>query len=219
MENLLQGIEGVAVYIDDILVTGSTVDEHICTLDKVQERIESAGLTLDKSKCYFLRSRIEYLGYITDEEGLRPTAEKVKAISEAPEPKNVAELHSFLGMINYYGRFLPNMSTQLAPLYRLLRKDVQWSWTNKQNKAIEAAKKALQTDSLLVHYDSSKPLLLACDASQYGLGAVLSHVFENSEEQPIAFMSRTLMPAEKNYSQLEREGLVIIFGMQKFHKY
>ena len=219
MENLLQGIEGVAVYIDDILVTGSTVDEHICTLDKVQERIESAGLTLDKSKCYFLRPRIEYLGYIIDEEGLRPTAEKVKAISEAPEPKNVAELHSFLGMINYYGRFLPNMSTQLAPLYRLLRKDVQWSWTNEQNKAFEAAKKALQTDSLLVHYDSSKPLLLACDASQYGLGAVLSHVFENGEERPIAFMSRTLTPAEKNYSQLEKEGLAIIFGVKKFHKY
>ena len=172
--------------------TGSTVDEHICTLDKVQERIESAGLTLNKSKCYFLRPRIKYLGYIIDEEGLRPTAEKVKAISEAPEPKNAAELRSFLGMINYYGRFLPNMSTQLAPLYRLLRKDIQWSWTNEQNKAIEAAKKTLQSDSLIVHYDSSKPLLLACDASQYRLAVVLSHVFEKGEERPIAFMSRML---------------------------
>ena len=199
--------------------TRSTVDEHICTLDKVQERIESAGLTLNKSKCYFLRPRIKYLGYIIDEEGLRPTAEKVKAISEAPEPKNAAELRSFLGMINYYGRFLPNMSTQLAPLYHLLRKDVQWSWTNEQNKAIEAAKKALQTDSLLVHYDSWKPLLLACDASQYGLGVVLSHVFKKGEERPIAFMSRMLTPAEKNYSQLEKEGLAIISGVKKFHKY
>jgi hypothetical protein len=100
MESLLQGIDGVSVYIDDILVTGSTVDEHICTLDKVLERIVSAGLTLNKSKCYFLRPRIEYLGHIIDEEGLRPTEEKVKAIKEAPKPKNVAELRSFLGIIN-----------------------------------------------------------------------------------------------------------------------
>jgi hypothetical protein len=220
MESLLQGIDGVLVYIDDILVMGSTVDEHICTLDKVFERIVSAGLTLNKSKCYFLRPRIEYLGHnIIDEEGLRPTEEKVKAIKEAPKPKNVAELRSFLGITNYYGRFLQNMSAQLAPLYRLLHKDLQWNWTDKENEAFEAAKKALQTDSLLVHCDSSKPLLLACDASQYGLGAVLSHIFENSEERPIAFMSRTLTPAEKNYSQLEKEGLAIIFGVKKFHNY
>ncbi len=143
----------------------------------------------------------------------------MKAIKEAPKPKNVAELRSFLGIINYYSRFLQNMSAQLAPLYRLLHKDIQWNWTDKENVAFEAAKKALQTDSLLVHYDSSKPLLLACDASQYGLGAVLSHVFENGEERPIAFMSRTLTPAEKNYSQLEKEGLAITFGVKKFHNY
>ena len=92
-------------------------------------------------------------------------------------------------------------------------------WTHVENEAFEATKEALQTDSLLVHYDSSKPLLLACDASQYGLGAVLSHICENGEERPIAFVSRTLTPAEKNYSQLEKEGLAIIFGVKKFHNY
>ena len=219
MDSLLQGIEGVSVYIDDILITGSSIEEHLQTLDTVLQRLESAGLRLNRSKCFFLRPRIEYLGYAIDEEGLHPTEEKVKAIKDAPTPKNVAELRSFLGIVNYYSRFLPNLSTRLAPLYKLLHKDVKFSWNAEQDEAFKAAKKALQSDSLLVHYDSTKPLILACDASQYGLGAVLSHSFEDGTERPIAYVSRTLTPAEKNYSQLEKEGLAIIFGVKKFHNY
>ena len=171
MESLFQGI-GVAVYIDDILVTGSSIEEHLQNLDKVLGRLESAGLRLNKSKCFFLRPSIEYLGHVIDEEGLHPTEEKVKAIREAPRPKNIAELRSFLGIINYYSRFLPNLSTRLASLYQLLHKDTTWSWKDEQDEAFLAAKEALQNDSLLIHYDSYKPLILACDASQYGLGAV-----------------------------------------------
>ena len=110
-------------------------------------------------------------------------------------------------------------STKLAPLYQLLQKDVRWTWGSEQEKAFEAAKSALQADSLLVHYDESKPLVLACDASQYGLGAVLSHIMEDGQERPVAHASRTLTLAEKNYSQLEKEGLTIIFGVKKFHNY
>ena len=107
----------------------------------------------------------------------------------------------------------------MAPLYRLLQKDVKWTWEQEQDKAFTAAKKALQDDSLLVHYDKSKPLILACDASQYGLGAVLSHTMADGTERPVAYASRTLTVAEKNYSQLEKEGLAIIFGIKKFHHY
>ena len=219
MDNLLQGIKGVSVYIDDILISGSTVEEHLRTLDKVLERLHNAGLRLNKSKCFFLRPWIEYLGHIINRDGLRPTMEKVRAIQEAPTPRNVGELRSFFGIINYYSRFLPNLSTKLAPLYQLLQKDVRWTWGSEQEKAFEAAKSALQADSLLVHYDESKPLVLACDASQYGLGAVLSHIMEDGQERPVAYASRTLTSAEKNYSQLEKEGLAIIFGVKKFHNY
>ena len=105
---------------------------------------------------------------------------------------------------------------KLAPLYQLLQKDTKWTWGRKQNEAFKAAKSALQDDSLLVHYDESKPLVLACDASQYGLGAVLSHVIEDGKERPVAYASQTLTPAEKNYSQIEKEGLAIIFGVKNF---
>lgn len=111
---------------------------------------------------------------------------KVRAIQKAPKPRNVNELRSFFGIINYYSCFLPNLSTKLSPLYHSLQKDARWIWGKKQTEAFEAAKHALQDNPLLVHYDEAKPLLLACDASQCGLGAVLSHIMEYGKERPVA---------------------------------
>ena len=118
---------------------------------------------------------VEYLSYVIDSAGLHPTKAKVKAITEAPAPRNVTELCSFLGLINYYGKFLPNLSSTLAPLYQLLQQNTQWQWGDSQVTAFNTAKEALQSSTPLVHYDSSKPLTLACDASPYGIEAVLSH--------------------------------------------
>ena len=126
---------------------------------------------------------------------------------------------NFLGILNYYSRFLPTLSAKMAPLYSLLRKTTSWSWGSQQQEAFSIAKDALQEDALLVHFDPSKPLIVACDASQYGLGAVLSHKMDNGEERPVAFASQTLNPAEKKYSQLEKEGLAIFFAVKKFHHY
>ena len=207
------------MYVDDILVTGATVEEHLWNLDAVLGILENAGLRLNKSKCFFLRSSIEYLGHIIDGDGLHPTDEKVTALMEAPPPTNLTELRSFLGIMNYYAKFLPNLATTLTPLYRLLHKNTRWVWTDQQERAFQQAKEALQTDSVLAHYDSTKPLLLACDASEYGIGAVLSHILEDGQEKPIAYTSRTLNSAERGYSQLEREGLAIVHAVKKFHNY
>ena len=219
METLLKGINGVAVYIDDILVTGATIEEHLRNLEAVLSRLEAAGLRLNKSKCFFLQPKIVYLGHTIDADGLHPTDDKVTAIKEAPAPKDVSELRSFLGIINYYHKFLPNLSNVLRPLYQLLCKKSRWTWGHVQVQAFAEAKKALQQDSLLVHFDPTKPLLLTCDASPYGLGAVLSHVLSDGVERPVAYASRTLSEAEKKYSQLEKEGLAIVFGVKKFHTY
>ena len=219
MENLLRGCQGVCIYLDDILISGSTTEEHLRHLDHVLQILETAGLRLNKSKCAFMLSKIEYLGHVIDESGLHPTQEKVKAIQEAPEPKNLAELRSFLGMINYYSRFLPNLSHQLAPLYKLLKRTIRWHWKTKQAEAFQLAKTALQADSLLVHYDPKKQIVVACDASPLGLGAVLSHIMPDGQERPIAYASRTLTAAERGYSQIEKEGLAVVFAVTKFHNY
>ena len=117
METLLQGCDGTSVYIDDILVSGSTVKEHLQNLDKDLAILSTAGIKLNRDKCAFLSPPVEYLGHVIDRQGLHPTEEKAKAIKDAPRPKNVSELRAFLGIINYYAKFLPNLSTVVSTLY------------------------------------------------------------------------------------------------------
>ena len=219
MESILQGIDHVCVYLDDILITGATEKEHLQNLDKVLTRLESAGIRLKRDKCVFLLPAVEYLGHKISGQGLQPTDEKIQAIKSAPAPQDVTQLKSFLGLINYYSKFLPNLSNTLAPLYRLLQKNTRWCWESEQRKAFQQAKESLTSDCVLVHFDPAKQLILACDASPYGIGAVLSHRMDDGKDKPIAFSSRTLAPAEKKYSQLEKEGLAVIFGVKKFRQY
>ena len=219
MENILQEINHVSVYLDDILVTGATEQEHLENLDTILSRLETAGMRLKRNKCAFLLSAVEYLGHKISAKGLQPTDDKIQAIRRAPVPADVSQLKSFLGLVNYYCKFLPNLSNTLAPLYRLLQKKVKWNWGPEQQKAFQAAKGSLTSDSLLVHFDPAKKLILAADASPYGLGAVLSHRLSDGTDKPIAFASRTLAAAEKKYSQIEKEGLAIIFGVKRFHQY
>ena len=219
MENLLQGIPGVLTYIDDILVTGRTMAEYLSNLGSVLVRLEEAGVRLKRSKCSFLMPSVEFLHHRISAKGIQPTLEKVEAIRKAPEPSDVTQLKSFLGAVNYYGKFLPDLSSVLAPLYKLLKKDVKWSWEATQKTSFEEIKSLLTSDSVLVHYDPVVELVLACDASPYGVGAVFSHRFSDIEEKPIIFASCSLGAAERKYSQLEKEGLAIVFGVKKFHQY
>ena len=219
MENILQGLSGVTVYIDDILVTGKSTEEHLHNLETVLQRLEQAGLRLKREKCSFMLPSVEYLGYKISEKGLQPTDEKIIAIKNAPVPKNVSQLKSFLGLINYYSTFLPNLSHAFSPLYRLLQQTTPWSWEPEQQKCFEKAQAMLTSNHVLVHFDPEQELVLACDASPYGIGAVLSHRMSDGLDKPIAFASRSLAPAERKYSQIEKEGLAIVFGVKKFHQY
>lgn len=121
-------------------------------------------------------------------------------------------------MLTFYARFLPGMSTVLSPLYQLMEKRARWEWLKPQQSAFERAKQILKDAQLLVHFDPSKELKLECDASPYGVGAVLFHSVGN-EYRPIGFRSRTLTKAERNYSQLEREALALIFGVSSFRDF
>ena len=162
---------------------------------------------------------VTYLGFRINKDGILPLPEKVEIIKNAHVPKNVTELKSFLGFINYYHRHLQNFLSFLELLQCLLRKETPWKWTEKENNFFNKAKGLLSSANLPVHCDTKKPLILACNASPYGLGAVLSHIMEDGSERPIAFESRTLSKVEQNYSQIKKEGLAIIFGVKKSHQY
>ena len=135
-----------------------------------------------------------------------------------PAPIKVKELQAFLGMLNYYACYLPNLSTVLAPLHELLSKDCKWTWGKRQMEAFNQVKGMLNSSDLLFHYDPSKELVLSCDASPYGLGAVLSHIIDG-KEKPISYASRTLSSAERNYAQLDKERAAVVFGTKTFHQY
>ena len=171
-----------------------------------------------KGKCLMAQDRVTYLGHIIDNKGLHPVKKKVDAIHKAHEHKNVSELQFFIGLLCYYNKFLSNISTVLAPLYELLRKDTSWKWGKVQSETFKQCKTLLHCDSLLVHYDPSKQLVLVCDASTKGVGCVLSHLI-NGVDRPIAFYSQTLKPADKNYSVLDKDVLAVICGVKKFHCY
>ena len=138
---------------------------------------------------------------------------------KCPKPKDVSQVRYFLGLINYYHNFLPNLSSLLNPIHELLNKGKKWNWRCKCDDAFNEEKMLLASDVVLTHYDPKLPLRLACDASAYGLGAVLSHTMSDGTERPIAYVSRTLSKAEINYSQIDKEALAIIWGVKKFHNY
>ena len=137
----------------------------------------------------------------------------------APKPENVQQLRSFLGLVNYYRSFLPNLSTVLGPLNELLQGDKAWIWIPQCDKAFLGVKEMMTSEQVLCHYDPNRPVKLACDASPYGLGGVLSHIMDDGTERPIAFASRSLTKAEKGYSQIDKEALALYWGVLKFHTY
>ena len=181
-------------------------------------KLEEAGLTVKESKCEIDMDSVQYLGYKVSREGLTPLPDKLKPILEAPAPTNVAEVKSFLGMITYYVRFLPNISTIMEPIHELTRTGVAWNWSKECQDAFEYSKNMLASARVLVHYDVNKPLVLSVDASPYGIGAVLSHMI-GDQEKPICFASRKLTTSERRYSQLDKEGLAVVYGVTKFQKY
>ncbi|KAK3750753.1 hypothetical protein QZH41_000844, partial [Actinostola sp. cb2023] len=157
--------------------------------------------------------------HVIDSTGVHPVQEKVQALQEARAPTNVSELKSYLGLLNYYNRFLPYLSTALAPLHRLLRKGEPWQWKDQEQASFDKSKQLILSADVLVHYCTERELILQCDASPYGVGAVLSHRMPDGTDKPISCASRTLNPAERNYAQLDKEGLSVMFGIKKFHKY
>ena len=219
IDQVLEGSSGTSCILDDMITTGKNDDEHLANLEEVLRRLQAHGLRANKTKCEFFKEKITFCGHDIDRHGLHKSPEKVEAVLKAPRPSNVAELRSFLGLVNYYNRFLPNLSTVVHPLNQLLENNHEWKWTEQCETAFYNVKEMITSEQVLTHYDPSLPLRLASDASPVGIGAVLSHVMNDGTERPVAFASRTLTKTEQGYAQIDKEALAIIWGVKKFHVY
>ncbi|CAF4548507.1 unnamed protein product, partial [Rotaria sp. Silwood2] len=219
MDQMLSGLEGAVCYLDDIIVMGKNKIDHLNNLKNVFTRIKDYGFHINKSKCIFLHDHVEYLGFVVDKNGVHSSPSKTTAIINMPKPTNVSQLRSFLGMVNHYAKFIPKLSDRLLPLYSLLKKNIPWKWDRFCDKTFTNIKQSLTSPLILTHYDPDLPLVLAADASNSGVGALIYHRYPDGTEKVIAHASKTLTSTERNYAQIEKEALAIVYGVHKFDQF
>ncbi|XP_011688809.1 PREDICTED: uncharacterized protein K02A2.6-like [Wasmannia auropunctata] len=218
IEQCLAGIEGVIPYLDNIFCTGSNDKKHWQALNTVFTRLEEAGFKININKCDFFKDRLDVLGFVIDKNGLHKAETKVKAMIHAPTPKNKKQLDSFLGLITYYARFLPDRAERLKPLYECAKQG-EFKWSKECASAFEWVKTELASPRVLAHFDPEEELVLACDASAYGIAAILSHRYKDKTERPIAFASKVIPESELNRAIIDKEASAIVFGFKKFYNY
>ena len=212
MSDLMVGLEFARAYIDDLLIVSKgNFETHLDHLEQVLTRLAEAGLKVNATKSSFCCNELEYLGYLINNEGVRPTMKKVEAISNIAPPKTRKQLRSFIGMVNYYRDMWPKRSHYLAPLSTLTSKNVKWEWTDVHQEAFENMKKLIAKETLLTYPDFNKPFEIHTDASDVQLGACISQ-----DGKPVAFYSRKLNPAQTRYTVTERELLSIVETFKEF---
>lgn len=209
------------VFLDDIIVASSDFQTHIKTLKTVHQRLKEANLTVNWKKCEFCRPSLKYLGFVVDQQGLRTDPDKVSAILNYPTPKNTTEVRRLIGLVSWYRRFIENFATLAAPISNLLhgrKKGQPISWNADSEQAFQEIKKKLTSAPVLASPDFSQPFIIQCDASDYGVGAILYQDCDGLEH-PIAYASKALTKTQKNYSVTEKELWAVIFGIEKFRGY
>ncbi|XP_060118338.1 spectrin beta chain, non-erythrocytic 5 [Heteronotia binoei] len=206
-------------FFDDVLIAATTKEEFTGRLRAVLQRFDRAELKVKWEKCVLGVPSIDFQGYTVDTSSIHLAQDIIKAICDAPTPTNKAELQSFLGILNFYHAFLPHKEAVAEPLYRLLDKRASWVWGGRQAAAFQAVKDILTYYSLLVHFNKRLPVILASNASPYGVGTILAHVIPDGHEVPVAYYLRTLQKPERNYVQIDKEGLAIVAGVKKFHDF
>lgn len=208
----------VLVYIDDILIFTETIDEHVTVVQEVLNRLIKNNLYCNPKKCEFHKTTISYLGFIITPDGISMEPAKVESIVSWPEPTSIKELQSFLGVANFYRRFIQGYSRIISPLTRLLKKDAVFKMQPDQLQAIQTLKQAFAGDVILKHFDPDKPCTLETDASDYAISGVLSQSVDNVL-RPVAFYSRKLSPAECNYDIHDKELLAIVSCIKVWRHY
>ena len=219
MDQLTKDLPGVAIYLDDILVSGNDADDHLSNLRRLLQRLEEKGLRCRLEKCHFAQPYVEYLGHLLSKQGLAK-GPKVDAILHTTAPTNLSTLKAFLGSVQFYAKFLPSdLATIAEPLYKLTKKTIKWEWQPEHQNSFQRLRDLLSSENVLIHFEEKHTLGLACDASNVGIGAVLFHRFPDGSERPIANVSKTPTESQRNYSQIQKEALAIVFGLKKFYQY
>jgi hypothetical protein len=211
--------QGVIVYLDDINIYAKTFDEHLEKLEKVFQRLRAAGLKLGPDKCHFLQPKLEFLGHIVSEEGIMADPAKIEKVKNFPRPTTRTKVRSFLGLASYYRKFIKDFSTIAQPLNQLLRKDSELEWTEKCQQSFDALKNRLITEPILSYPDFQQTFYLTTDGSAQGLGAVLSQRNDKGHERVIAYASKSLVGAQKQYGATELECLAVIWAIEHFYSY
>lgn len=208
----------VFIYLDDIIIVTKTFEEHLKILKEIFKRIRDAGLMLNKEKCKFCANELKYLGFVVNKEGLQVDPDKVKAIVDIPNPKSVKDVRRMVGMASWYRRFIPNFATMVAPLTGLLKKNAKFSWSTECNNAWTDMKNCLISSPILSCPDFNRPFVVQTDCSDYGIGGVLTQMFEDGEHV-ICYLSRSLNKCERRYSTTERELLALLWCIEKLRPY
>ena len=220
MECVLRGLTWkiALIYLDDVLVYSRTFDADLEHLRLVFDRFREAGLKLKPSKCHFGQKKVKFLGHVISKDGVLPDPDKVSAIKEYPVPRSVKDVRAFLGLANYYRKFVKDFAKIAGPLHDLTKKGLKFQWSDACQSAFETLKEALTQAPILAYPDFTLEFTLATDASDHGLGYVLGQV-QNGREVVIAYGGRKLLPAEKNYSVTEREALAVVAGIKHYQHY
>lgn len=208
-------LDDLHIYVDDVLISSTSFDEHLARLDILFQKISMAGMTLKLSKCEFLRHKIKFLGHIVTPLGMSMDPSKLQAIREFPQPRNKKELQSFIGFCNFYRKFSSHHATIISPLIELIKKDRTWRFGYEELKLFNAVRESF-TEQYLSHPHFDQSFYLQTDASKVGLGAELFQISPSGDRRTISFASRTLNTAERNYSITELELLSIVFACEKF---
>ena len=210
--------ENVLIYLDDIILFSKTEEEHELLLGKALRKLTEAGLSLKPEKCYYFQKEIEYLGHCVSAAGIKPLQANIRKVQNCPPPSNIKELRRFLGMASYYRKFIKNFAELVHPLTELTRKNKPWRWQEKHQEIFELLKNKLVSPPILAYPQYDKEFSLATDASNYSIGCVLSQE-QGGEMKVIAYGSRTLNDAERNYSTTERECLSVVFFTEQYRHY
>ena len=218
LQQILQNCPNAQNIMDDIIVHGVTQEQHDECLKNVLNVLREKGLTLNREKCEFNMSEIVFMGNVVSEHGVGPTESKVQDVLDARTPQNASEVRSFLGLVNFNARYIPDLATISEPLRRLTRKNVKFHWELEQEKSFEELKRRLTSAETLGFYDRNAKTQVICDASPVGIAAVLLQE-QGDEQRVICYASRSLSKAEQKLAQIEREALAIVWGVERFHVY